>query len=157
VLGAFSAFGGPVPRALEAARAGAAPFHHDLEDLSAPAWGRGRVWLLGDAAHAMLPNLGQGAAMAIEDAAALAVAWRESPSVDAALDRYLALRRDRVATVWRRSRLMGQVAQWTNPAACWLRDGLSRMTPARVASGQLRALLAPGFGLARRLADAQAA
>ncbi len=154
VLAAFAAFGGPAPRALEAARAAASPFHHDLEDLSRPVWGRGRVWLLGDAAHAMLPNLGQGAAMAIEDAAALALAFREAPTVDAAFDRYLALRRDRVAAVWRRSRLMGRVAQWTNPAACWLRDGLFRLTPARVSSGQLESLLAPGFGLARRLAAA---
>lgn len=43
------------------------------------AWTRGRVALLGDAAHAMAPNLGQGAAQAIEDAAALSVALQEQP------------------------------------------------------------------------------
>lgn len=42
--------------------------HNDLEELAGASWCRGRVVLIGDAAHAMTPNLGQGAAMALEDA-----------------------------------------------------------------------------------------
>lgn len=46
--------------------------HNDLEELAGASWCRGRVVLIGDAAHAMTPNLGQGAAMALEDAFLLA-------------------------------------------------------------------------------------
>ena len=64
-------------------------------------WTEGRVTLLGDAAHAMLPYFGQGAAQAIEDAEALAACLRDaSPaSVPQALARYEAMRRPRANEV----------------------------------------------------------
>lgn len=80
--------------------------HHDLRELDEPVWGGGRVWLLGDAAHAMTPNQGQGAAMAIEDAAVLAahLAGRRN-DVPAALRAYEAERKPRTtrvaAAAWR--------------------------------------------------------
>src|SRR5690606_23872674 len=70
--------------------------HGDLVDLPVYSSGVGRVILLGDAAHSMTPNLGQGAATAIEDAGALGLLWpRAGEAVDlpAALT---ALRRARV-------------------------------------------------------------
>jgi salicylate hydroxylase len=67
--------------------------------------GRGAVTLLGDAAHPMLPFLAQGAAMAIEDAAALAAALAASPDDTlAALRRYEAARSARTARVQRAAR-----------------------------------------------------
>jgi 2-polyprenyl-6-methoxyphenol hydroxylase-like FAD-dependent oxidoreductase len=52
-------------------------------------WGRGRVTLLGDAAHATTPNLGQGACMALEDAVVLAsLPQHDSASVESALREY---------------------------------------------------------------------
>ena len=70
---------------------------HDREPL--PAWGKGRVTLLGDACHPMVPFLAQGACQAIEDADVLrrCLAGHE-PVVDA-LQRYEAARRDRTALV----------------------------------------------------------
>ena len=88
-------------------------------------WGEGRVTLLGDAAHPMTPNLGQGACQAIEDAVVLARCLRESGAAgDAAgsLRRYEALRSGRVAKITRRSRRIGQVCQLENPLLRRLRD-----------------------------------
>ena len=73
-------------------------------------WVSGPVALLGDAAHAMTPFLAQGGAMALEDAAVLCravVANRDD--LPASLLRYQALRRPRVAKVWRRSRSAGEL------------------------------------------------
>lgn len=69
-------------------------------------WTRGRVSLLGDAAHAMLPFFGQGACQAAEDAAVLAtcLAQATAATVPAALARYEALRRPRAAQVQLMSR-----------------------------------------------------
>jgi salicylate hydroxylase len=80
---------------------------YDREPL--PAWTRGRLTLLGDAAHPMLPHLGQGANQSIEDGMALAtiLARASHASVPAALLAYEQLRRDRVAAVQRGARENG--------------------------------------------------
>ena len=62
-------------------------------------WGKGRITLLGDAAHPMLPYLAQGAAMAIEDAAVLAACLERNPVVPAALRTYEASRQPRTTRV----------------------------------------------------------
>jgi salicylate hydroxylase len=62
-------------------------------------WSRGRISLLGDAAHPMLPFLAQGAAMAIEDAEVLATLLGDSADVEAALAAYETARRPRTAKV----------------------------------------------------------
>jgi salicylate hydroxylase len=60
-----------------------------------PAWTRGRVTLLGDACHAMLPMLAQGAVMALEDGMVLARCIDEYGAAPEALQRYQAVRRER--------------------------------------------------------------
>ena len=99
---------------------------YDREPLSG-CWGEGRVILLGDAAHPMTPNLGQGACQAIEDAMVLArclldVDGAARMAVADALRRYKGLRAERVATIVRRSRRIGRVGQLANPLLCLLRD-----------------------------------
>lgn len=66
-------------------------------------WVRGHVALLGDAAHPMLPFMGQGAAMAIEDGVVLARALDAEEHIPAALARYQAARLERVGHVAERS------------------------------------------------------
>lgn len=80
---------------------------YDREPL--PFWTRGRLTLLGDAAHPMLPHLGQGANQAIEDGIALAaiLAGEGSEAIPAALRAYEQLRRERVASVQRGARENG--------------------------------------------------
>jgi salicylate hydroxylase len=72
---------------------------YDREPL--PIWSKGRLTLLGDAAHPMLPHLGQGANQAIEDGMALAtiLSQVDASAVPAALLSYERLRRERVAEV----------------------------------------------------------
>ncbi len=143
---AFGHFRGGVEKLFEVLRE-APPLHHDLLELEAPVWGRGRVLLLGDAAHAMTPNQGQGAAMAIEDAHALDAALR--PGLDGALERYVQMRHERVRKVQLDSRRIGAVAHWQNPVARVLRDALMRLLPTSVGDRQYRGLVEPGLALAR--------
>lgn len=67
-------------------------------------WTRGRVTLIGDAAHPMLPFLGQGAAMGIEDGMVIARAFAAADSIDAALRRYVEARLPRANWVMLESR-----------------------------------------------------
>ena len=80
---------------------------YDREPL--PTWTRGRLTLLGDAAHPMLPHLGQGANQSIEDGMALAtiLARADRQTAPAALIAYERLRRERVAQVQRGARESG--------------------------------------------------
>jgi len=80
---------------------------YDREPL--PTWTKGRLTLLGDAAHPMLPHLGQGANQSIEDGMALAtiLARVDASAVPASLLAYERLRRERVAEVQRGARQNG--------------------------------------------------
>ena len=100
-------------------------------------WGEGRVTLLGDAAHPMTPNLGQGAGQAIEDAVVLAECLRGEPDIPAALRRYEARRIPRANGFVLGSLRLGRLAQWENGLARGLRDRLIAWTPASVAKRQL--------------------
>jgi 2-polyprenyl-6-methoxyphenol hydroxylase-like FAD-dependent oxidoreductase len=87
----------------------------------------GRIALLGDAGHAMTPDLGQGACQALEDAAELATLAAQATPTDipAALDRYDALRRARTSMMVRRSRTIARLAHLQGPLRCTLRDRLT--------------------------------
>ncbi len=93
-------------------------------------WTDGRVCLLGDAAHPMTPNLGQGAGQAIEDALALAnaVAARPDDLVQAFVD-YEQCRIERANWFVKQSRRMGQLGQMSNPVARAMRNLGLRLTP----------------------------
>lgn len=141
----FSGFGAEAPAVLARLGEAQAILHHDIEDLPEHELGRGRVALVGDAAHALTPNLGQGAAMAIEDALVLARAVGAAGPTADAVEAYRAERAARVRAVARRSWRMGQVAQWSSPVATWARDALLRLTPdsASTASARAWALAGP--------------
>jgi 2-polyprenyl-6-methoxyphenol hydroxylase-like FAD-dependent oxidoreductase len=94
-------------------------------------WGAGRVTLLGDAAHPMTPNLGQGACQAIEDAVVLARCLGGTGEVPRSLRLYEERRVRRTTTVVMRSRLAGRISQLENPLLCRLRDAVAKRTSAR--------------------------
>ncbi|MEV4010426.1 FAD-dependent monooxygenase [Nonomuraea angiospora] len=101
----------------------------------------GRIALLGDAAHAMPPDLGQGASQAFEDAAALArhLTGAEPADVAERLLRYDAERRPAANRIMRAASRQSRLASQTGIAA-WLRDMLLRAVPSHLATRQLAAL-----------------
>ncbi|MER6734214.1 FAD-dependent monooxygenase [Streptomyces puniciscabiei] len=132
----FAGWHDPIPALLDATRPEAV-LHHDIHELVTPlrSFVAGRVALLGDAAHAMTPNLGQGACQALEDAVTLAAALAAQPSVTSALARYDAERRPRAQAVARAARQAGRMGQrLSRPAAVALRDTALRITPSRLAT-----------------------
>ncbi|MFR9753181.1 FAD-dependent monooxygenase [Nocardia sp. 004] len=92
-------------------------------------WGRGRVTLLGDAAHPMLPSLGQGANSAIEDAVVLAKVLGDAADPVAGLRRYEQLRADRNAMFVNGSAGLAKIEQTTNPRLVQVRDAYFRHAP----------------------------
>ena len=92
-------------------------------------WTNGRVTLLGDAAHPMLPNLGQGACTAIEDGFILARNIRQKGVNADALLAYEAERIGRTTRIVNQSWQFGVPLVWTNPAVVWLRNKLFEYAP----------------------------
>lgn len=98
----------------------------EIEELWVDDWVRvsahNRAVLLGDAAHALTPNIGQGAGMAMEDAAVLAEELASGAEIEHALGNYAKRRKPRVETVMRISREVGEDGQRTSALGCWLRN-----------------------------------
>ena len=80
-----------------------------LDFNSAPNWNRNRTVLIGDAAHASLPYLAQGAAMALEDACVLSNAIQNSNKLEIAFQDFSNLRFKRTSAVQNRSRQLGRI------------------------------------------------
>ena len=128
----FAVWHHPVPMLLGEAHE-ADLLHHDLYDLAPlSTYVEGRVALVGDAAHAMTPNLGQGACQALEDAVVLARC-----ATDSDLAAYDAARRPRTTMISRRSARIGQLAQLESRPAVAVRNLVLRATPS---SSYLRSL-----------------
>lgn len=136
----FGRWHAPIPTLLDALD-GATVLHHDVYDLHpsltdlhrSPEQGSTAVVLVGDAAHAMEPNLGQGAGTALEDAVVLAHCLGENADIATAVIRYSRARVPRVAALSRLARRMGRVAQLEQPILVSARDALIALTPDRLA------------------------
>jgi len=110
----FAAFGPPVPAYLAGLLA-----DHDLhcgpiEWVELDVWYRGRVVLIGDAAHAGPPHMGEGGCMAMEDAWVLADELRTGSTIESALEAYVLRRRPRADWVQQQSRITAQ--SWGLPS-----------------------------------------
>ncbi|MGH2354173.1 MAG: FAD-dependent oxidoreductase [Chloroflexota bacterium] len=87
-----------------------------------PAWHKGPVALIGDAAHATSPHVGQGASLAMEDAVVLAKCLRDVPDVEAAFATFERLRKARVEEIVKAARRTGHQKVPTNALTRGLRD-----------------------------------
>jgi 2-polyprenyl-6-methoxyphenol hydroxylase-like FAD-dependent oxidoreductase len=144
----FGAWHEPIPELL--ATAGPQDvLRHDVAELAAPlpSFHRGRVALLGDAAHPMTPNLGQGACQALEDAVVLSrlAAGTEPDAVTVMLARYTAARLPRTSEVVRWSRRTATMTTWTSPAAVAFRNTMAMLIGKLAPGAALRGLV-PIYG-----------
>ncbi|MFI6323716.1 FAD-dependent monooxygenase [Nonomuraea sp. NPDC050556] len=122
LLRRFGGWHDPIPALLESAD-NARIIRNDVYylDTPLPAMHQGNIALLGDAAHPMTPNLGQGACQAIEDAVVLSLL------ADRGLAAYTAARLDRTAKVVKMSRQICALTKVRNPLAVRLRDAGMRL------------------------------
>ncbi len=98
LAGLFGGDAGPAAALIRAGRLELAGDNtYDLGHV--PTWHRGRMIVIGDAAHAPAPSSGQGASMALEDGVLLAKALRDSDSIEAAYGAFEAARRGRVERI----------------------------------------------------------
>lgn len=100
-------------------------------------WQDGRVILMGDAAHAMTPNLGQGACQAIEDAVALGQIFQQTTDVNVALSQYQQERLPRANMILKQSQMIGTIGQVENRLLANLRNVAFRYMPKSMREGNL--------------------
>jgi 2-polyprenyl-6-methoxyphenol hydroxylase-like FAD-dependent oxidoreductase len=102
--------------------------YDELSEVHAPRWSGDGCFLLGDAAHAMTPNLGQGANSAMVDALVLVRVLRATLDAGGSLDdvgrRYDAIRRPFVRRIQVASRVLCRVASWRSPSVRFVRRGM---------------------------------
>jgi 2-polyprenyl-6-methoxyphenol hydroxylase-like FAD-dependent oxidoreductase len=98
----------PEVRRIIEAIAGTVGAYPVYEIPSLPVWHRGRIGLIGDAAHAIGPHVGQGASLALEDALVVAKCLRDAPDPAAAFATFEQLRRPRVEPIVKQSRRTGR-------------------------------------------------
>ncbi|WP_439488160.1 FAD-dependent monooxygenase [Algoriphagus sp.] len=102
-------------------------------------WHSGAVCLLGDAAHATTPNMGQGACQSIEDAYILAECLSQQ-DIPEAFAKYQQIRMPKAHQVVNQSWQIGKISHWKSPISAAVRNSLLRMVPARVNRVQLEKL-----------------
>ena len=114
----------------------------DIHDLAPfPQWWKGRVVLLGDAAHATTPNLGQGGCQAVEDALALALSLKQQANYHDAFKQFQAIRFEKATYVVNTSWQLGKMTNLGNPLSRWLRNSAMRMMPESMAMKTLDKIL----------------
>jgi 2-polyprenyl-6-methoxyphenol hydroxylase-like FAD-dependent oxidoreductase len=137
ILRRFAGWHEPIAAIAESADEGAI-LRNDVYYLEPlPRWSERRVVLVGDAAHATTPGIGQGAAQAIEDAVVLSDRLATGGDLATALAEYEAIRRPRAEAVLKLSRRIDKAAQLASPLGWRLRNAIVRRQPERAQRRQL--------------------
>jgi FAD-dependent urate hydroxylase len=133
----FSGFAEPVPSLLDSVADRELVHRSTIEEVALDSWVRGRVVLVGDAAHATSPNMAEGAAMALEDALVLAGCLRRLEAIPAALSAFEVRRRPR--TDWVRAQTHRRDRTRYLPTA--VRNAVLRAVGRRIFRSNYRPLL----------------
>ncbi|OAB40924.1 FAD-dependent monooxygenase [Paenibacillus antarcticus] len=133
----FHKYHNPIPQILALSQ-NAQLLHHDIMYLPPISrYSFGRIALLGDAAHATTPNMGQGAGQAIEDSIILAGHIKRSTNVSEALEHYNRERVRRTGKITRMSNRVGKLAQFDGKLAVSLRNTIFPMMPSILVENQM--------------------
>jgi len=138
--GRYSSWVQPIPDILGSTDP-AVVLRHDLYDRTeAKVWARGRLVLVGDAAHAMRPHLGQGGCQGLEDAAILAAFADGADDLRAAFARFAGFRQPRVAPLIRESALLGRIVNLRPAALSAAASWASMLAPEPLLTGHLASI-----------------
>jgi 2-polyprenyl-6-methoxyphenol hydroxylase-like FAD-dependent oxidoreductase len=124
-LGLFGAWAPPLPELIASTPADRVIRADIFDRPPSRPWSKGRVVLVGDAAHPTTPNFGQGGGMAIEDAVVLARCLATVRDPEAALAAFEAERFPRTSAVTDEAWKFGRMLQWESRLSVWLRDLLA--------------------------------
>jgi 2-polyprenyl-6-methoxyphenol hydroxylase-like FAD-dependent oxidoreductase len=120
MLALYGSFHEPIPTLIRQMTSPLKLNVHDIQSL--PTWRKGRVLLIGDAAHAVSPNSGQGASMAFEDAMYLAKLLRDSADYEQVFARFEQERKPRVEKIVAEGRRRGNDKEAISPLKARMRD-----------------------------------
>ena len=141
LLSLYSDFGG-IPLQLIEATPEENIIRSDINDFAPiKKWWKGRIALLGDAAHATTPNLGQGGCQAVEDAFVIAKCLKEDSSPEAAFNHYQSIRYEKAVHVVNLSRNLGRLTNISNPMLQLMRNGFMSLIPESSSIKQLDKIL----------------
>jgi 2-polyprenyl-6-methoxyphenol hydroxylase-like FAD-dependent oxidoreductase len=133
----FKNFAYPLPDILQAADE-QKMIRNEITDFDPiPKWSKRNICLIGDAAHASTPYMGQGGCQAVEDAYVIAKCLHEENNVERAFEKMQQLRRKKALHIVRTSRIMGR-AGYLQHTACALRNFVIRSTPPFIIEMQFR-------------------
>lgn len=137
----FGTFHEPIPQILESTPPERIIWNDIIDLRPLKKFAFGNIVLLGDAAHATTPNMGQGACMAIEDAAVLARCMEENKSTPEAFRAFEKKRIARTTAIVKKSWNIGKIAQLENKFLIALRTAALKLTPPSVTEDQIRFLI----------------
>jgi 2-polyprenyl-6-methoxyphenol hydroxylase-like FAD-dependent oxidoreductase len=125
----FAEFGGPARQFLDQLGADSEVLYTAVEEVQAPLpWHAGRMLMIGDAAHASTPFMGQGGAMAVEDAVVLAEMLAERGICEETLRAFGERRYPMCRFVQDASRKVGEAGAMEDAASCARRDAAMQTT-----------------------------
>ncbi|WP_194778418.1 FAD-dependent monooxygenase [Pararhodonellum marinum] len=145
LLAHFKDYHDPIPRILEHTEEHQLLWNDIIDISPIGQFAFDRIVLVGDAAHATTPNLGQGACQAIEDAYILADEMAKGEDFSKAFQSFEMRRIPRTDFIVNISWKMGKVAQWENPFLCSVRNFALRNTPKSFNDKQIEKILKTDF------------
>lgn len=136
VINNYSGYHEPIQQIIEATEEQSIMLNDIIDLKPIKQYAFGNLVLIGDAAHATTPNMGQGACQAVEDAAVLTHCLDQEKEVSLAFQRFESSRMKRTHGVVNKSWQLGKIGQWENPIATRVRNRLFKAIPSRMSEKQ---------------------
>lgn len=141
----FGDYYDPIPQALAETSTDQLIWNDIVDIAPLKRFAYGNILLIGDAAHATTPNMGQGACQAIEDVAVLIDELKKKQKMEEAFRNFERRRLGRTRYITSTSSFIGKVAQWESPFLICFRNMLMKMMPPSLAQRNIAKLLSTDF------------